>query len=282
MKSFLIIAAFSVSASAIQAQCVNGDCKNGKGKFNFGWCVYEGDFKNEKPEGMGIMKYDDYTYEGAFKNGVEDGKGVITYKDGRKEEVLYNAGKKENYKPVVLQPGAYKALEGHDPNCTNGKCSTGYGTYVFPSGNIYTGNFNNYKREGHGTFYYVTGNMFEGEWHDNQMVEGTFTYATGAQYKGTYDAAGNELNGTVIAGSRRVPIVNGKAVIVKQELYGYKTAAEIQRDQRMKEWSKKPSVIYTKWGFEKSAIEKDKEAFEKMMHESDARDRAYDRKWGNY
>ncbi|MEO7048562.1 MAG: hypothetical protein ABI091_24900, partial [Ferruginibacter sp.] len=214
------------------SQCLSGDCKNGKGKYDFGWCIYEGDFKNEKPDGSGTMKYDDYSYTGGFKNGVEDGDGVITYKNGKSEQVKYYEGKKIDFKPIPLKEGEYKELEGYDLNC-KGNCHTGYGTYSFPSGNTYKGNFVNMKRQGHGTFYYASGSIFEGEWNDNKMVSGTFTYNTGATYVGTYDDAGNELNGTVIAGSRRISIFNGKAIIPKQELYGYdtRTPEQIEKEK---------------------------------------------------
>ena len=43
---------------------------------------YEGDFKNDKPEGKGIIicKNGD-KYEGDFKNGIPDGKGIMFNKD---------------------------------------------------------------------------------------------------------------------------------------------------------------------------------------------------------
>ena len=81
------------------AQCKSGDCVNGKGVYDFGWCVYEGDFKDGKPNGKGVMKYDDYTYTGTFANGVEDGQGSITYKSGKTEQVLYSKGIKQKAGP---------------------------------------------------------------------------------------------------------------------------------------------------------------------------------------
>ena len=232
---------------------------------------------------MGIMKYDDYTYEGSFKNGLEDGKGLIKYKNGKQEEVMYSDGKKLDYKPTTLKPGEYKEISGHDPYCVSGDCNNGFGKYVFSSGNKYEGNFKDGRREGAGTFYYAQGNIFEGDWHNNKMVKGTFIYASGATYTGTYDDNGNELNGTVTAGTRKVVIVNGKAVIVKEERYGYATPEEIQQQQHMKEMAAQRKATTFQWGTPaKSGIERDRDDFDKMMHESDARDRAYNKKWGNY
>ena len=284
MKNFIFLFFVTVISSNAFCQCISGDCKNGKGKYDFGWCVYEGDFKNEKPDGNGTIKYDDYSYTGSFKNGVEDGDGIITYKDGKTEKVKFSEGKKIDFKPIALKEGEYKAFEGYDLNC-NGNCHTGYGTYSFPSGNTYKGYFVNMKRQGHGIFYFSSGNVFEGEWNNNKMVSGTFTYNTGVQYVGTYDSNENELNGTVIAGSRRVPIVNGKVIIPQEKLYGYdtRTPGQIEKEKEQRIAQNKAIHPPFKWGIpEKSGIEKDREDFEKMMHESDARDKAYDKKWGAY
>jgi hypothetical protein len=65
----------------LNAQCLSGNCENGNGRFDFGWCTYEGSFKNGKPEGQGVMRYSDYTYTGEFRNGVEDGNGAILRKN---------------------------------------------------------------------------------------------------------------------------------------------------------------------------------------------------------
>ena len=70
----LVVLLFAVKLAG--AQCKSGDCTTGKGVYDFGWCVYNGEFKNGKPDGHGTMKYDDYTYTGPFSNGVEDGQGA--------------------------------------------------------------------------------------------------------------------------------------------------------------------------------------------------------------
>src|SRR3954470_6812549 len=87
------------AAKLAGGQCKSGDCITGKGVYDFGWCVYNGEFKSGKPDGQGTMKYDDYTYVGSFSNGVEDGQGVITYKSGKTEEVLYSKGVKSAADP---------------------------------------------------------------------------------------------------------------------------------------------------------------------------------------
>ena len=179
---------------------------------DFGWCVYEGTFINGKAEGSGTMTYDDYTYAGKFKNGMEDGCGVIIYKNGKKENVRYIQGQKVEG-PIKLDAEAYKPLNPQDKNCISGDCINGYGTYLWPSGNKYTGNWKDYKREGKGTSTARAGDTFTGTWHNNEKVEGTYKFPNGAVYQGTYTPDGNELNGTITLRDMNIPLVNGVARI---------------------------------------------------------------------
>lgn len=225
------------------AQCLSGDCKNGIGKFNFGWCVYEGAFKNEKPDGEGKMKYDDYTYTGTFKNGVEDGIGIIKYNNGKTEEVKYSNGEKLNYKPTVLKEGEYKSLEGRDFNCISGDCNNGFGTYAFPSGNKYVGSFVNQQREGKGTYYFVNGETFTGVFKANEKYSGTYTFSNGAKYTGTYNSQGEPLNGTLTgSGGITLPYVNGTASLPPKPKPIYQNdkanAANTAKKSKDDEWAK--------------------------------------------
>jgi hypothetical protein len=217
VRSIFIIILF-ICYQWCSAQCVSGDCVTGKGKFDYGWCVYEGEFKDGKPDGKGIMTYDDYTYEGRFSNGKEDGHGVITYKkDGRRVDVTYTNGVKMEALEKV-DSMQWKQLEGYDPNCISGNCETGFGTYVFgKTGNKYTGNFKARRREGQGSFYFADGDRFEGVFRNNEKADGTYYFkATGATYTGTYDGLGKELNGTFRSpGGYAIGCVNGQAVIPK-------------------------------------------------------------------
>lgn len=224
MKIILNLILFFAFAPSTFAQCLSGDCKNGKGKFDFGWCVYEGEFKNEKPDGNGRMKYDDYTYTGTFKNGVEDGRGIISYTNGKSENVMYTNGKKVDYKPIALKDGEYKDLKGYDANCKSGDCNNGFGTYIFPSGNKYVGNFINQKREGKGSFYFSNGDTFVGTFKNDEKSEGIYTYSTGAKYQGTYTSSGVEYNGMLAAAvGINIPFTNGKAIVPTQPISGSNT-----------------------------------------------------------
>lgn len=214
MKKLIVIAVLTFITAGLNAQCTSGNCTTGMGTYNFGWCVYTGEFKNGKPEGKGVMKYDDYTYAGHFANGLEDGEGVITKKDGSRENVTYTKGAKAISQLVGIPANEYKPIDVQNVNCISGNCNTGYGTYQYPSGNKYTGNFNERKREGQGVFYFANGDKYDGIFHDNEKSKGTYYYSTGAKYTGNYDSRGNEYNGTITSVTgMAIPYVNGRPII---------------------------------------------------------------------
>ncbi|MEO6831380.1 MAG: hypothetical protein ABI378_03860 [Chitinophagaceae bacterium] len=196
------------------AQCLSGDCNNGKGKYDFGWCQFEGEFKDSKADGTGIMTYNDYTYTGHFSKGVEDGEGTITYANGRQESVRYHDGRKLAGITKVAA-GEYKPLIVQDSSCISGDCVNGIGTYKYPSGK-YSGRFKDRKRDGSGTFNFNNGDSFSGIWKGNDMSNGTYSFASGASYSGSYDGSGREQNGTMKVDGMTIPFVNGMARVPQQ------------------------------------------------------------------
>jgi len=214
MKYIVFILLLFVPSSSF-CQCKTGDCNNGTGTYDFGWCVYTGQFKNGKPEGKGVMKYDDYTYEGNFKNGVENGNGIITYKDGRKENANYIDGvKQETFAKV--DTANWQTLHGQDDECITGNCLTGFGTVLFPSGNKYVGYFVNKKRQGNGVFYFANGDKYEGSFEKDLRNEGVYTFNNGYTYTGTFK---NEdfYNGIFAApDGRTVSMKNGVVIAPPQ------------------------------------------------------------------
>ena len=193
MKLFFVIALL-LTIKLAGAQCKSGDCTNGKGTYDFGWCVYTGEFKDGKPNGQGSMKYDDYTYTGWFSNGVEDGQGIITYKTGKTENVLYSKGVK-SAAPVKINAANWKEIKGTNAGCINGNCETGYGTFKFPSGNVYTGNFVDEQRQGKGTMEFANGDVLEGNFNANAIVDGTYRFNNGYRFTGTWDNKGDMFDG---------------------------------------------------------------------------------------
>jgi hypothetical protein len=71
--------------------------------------------------------------------------------------------------------------------CISGDCKNGVGTYKYPSGARYTGNFKNGEINGVGVCYYTDGGKYQGEWV-NRFPEGkgTKTYSDGTTRTGLW------------------------------------------------------------------------------------------------
>jgi hypothetical protein len=125
-----------------------GEWKNGEiyiGKVILGGRKkYEGEFKNYKKEGKGILfhlngkKY----YEGEWKYGKQDGSGIAY-----------------NFNGDMIYEGGWK----------NG-AGDGIGIYYYPCGDIYEGEFKNNIQDGKGKMIYFDGRVIEGEWKNGENV----------------------------------------------------------------------------------------------------------------
>lgn len=83
----------------------------------------------------------------------------------------------------------------------------GRGTSSVADGNVYVGEYKNGVREGHGTYYYEDGHVYIGEWkEDKREGHGTLTYADGAVYIGQFKKSVREGQGTYTAASGNVYI----------------------------------------------------------------------------
>ncbi|RYZ62983.1 MAG: hypothetical protein EOO14_00515 [Chitinophagaceae bacterium] len=195
MKCYRIFSlfVFSFFSICLQAQCLVGDCAHGEGKYNFGYAVYSGQFKNGLPHGKGTMDYGEgEKFTGLFEKGKENGFGILTHKNGVQEEVEYSNGNIVRKQAVVVVGGNVK-VEG----CIQGDCLNGFGAVQFESGNRYEGNFVNGSRQGKGRFVFAEGNVFEGEFAENLPVSGTFSYTKDrVTFTGTFYADGSPRTGT--------------------------------------------------------------------------------------
>jgi S1-C subfamily serine protease len=71
---------------------------------------------------------------------------------------------------------------------TNSPWSNCFGTYTFPSGNKYVGEYRNNKRNGQGAFTFADGNKYVGEFkNDKRHGQGTFTFVSGNVKKGIWE-----------------------------------------------------------------------------------------------
>ena len=97
---------------------------------------YEGDFKNDKPNGRGILYWNDGSkYEGEWKNDIKEGKGIMYYNNGERYEGNWKNGRRE-----------------------------GKGIYYWINGDKYEGDWKNNLREGKGIYYYRDGKIERGNW----------------------------------------------------------------------------------------------------------------------
>lgn len=77
------------------------------------------------------------------------------------------------------------ALQGR---CDQGDCRSGTGTLRWPSGESYTGQFRNGRRQGQGSFRWPDGRAYVGAWRDGQPDGlGTRIYADGRYKAGYFD-----------------------------------------------------------------------------------------------
>lgn len=177
----------------------NEGMKNGNGKLfsSDGRIIYEGEFYNDKPEGMGKCFYNngDY-YIGPFKNGLRNGKGTIYYENG----TVHYEGDFSNDQPqgngkFILESGEY-----YIGQFKNGK-KNGKGIDYFKNGKKqYEGDFVNDKAEGFGIFYYENGNiLYIGEWKNFWMNgKGKLFYENGKiHYDGDFIADKFDGNGNL-------------------------------------------------------------------------------------
>lgn len=79
------------------------------------------------------------------------------------------------------------AFQSAEAQCIKGNCKNGKGTYVYPSGAKYNGNFKNGKIHGQGMLIFSNGNRYVGQWKNQyRHGKGKMTFANGDVYKGNF------------------------------------------------------------------------------------------------
>ena len=98
--------------------------------------------------------------------------------------------------PVLMVFGVFLGSAGESsalPECpkqrnpTNSPWLNCFGTYTYPKGGKYVGEYKDDKRDGQGTFTYANGNKYVGEWKNGKFHgQGTSTSADGDKYVGEF------------------------------------------------------------------------------------------------
>lgn len=199
------------------AQCISGNCKNGRGTFVYpSGAKYTGDFKNGEINGKGVCVYSDGSkYEGDWVLRYPEGKGTKTLKDGSKLTGTWKKGVLMDGQEIKAN-GAILAAKGKQDGdgttiqsgCINGDCEEGQGTYAYPDGSKYEGQFNKGKIHGWGTFYYTNGDKYVGTFKENiANGKGTIFHADGTQTVGEWKDG--EYIGSSLIESGRIGCIQG-------------------------------------------------------------------------
>ena len=154
---------------------------------------YEGEFKDGRPHGQGIMKYTNGdVYEGEFMGGYKHGKGTMKYANGD----VYDGDWKDGHRSSW---GLMKYANGdvYDGGWKNGLRGSDYlsswGLMKYANGDVYDGEWKSDSKWGHGIMKYANGDVYDGEWkRDEKDGYGSTSYANGDKYDGKY-SNGDEL-----------------------------------------------------------------------------------------
>ncbi|MBC7652181.1 MAG: hypothetical protein H7101_10575 [Deinococcales bacterium] len=229
LKKNYIVALLTIAITALQmlhAQCLVGNCKDGPGKYNYGFAIYEGTFKNGQPNGTGTMFYSGgEKFMGEFIDGQENGEGLLYKKDGSNQVVKYKDGKIIKKEEVVVV-GGNTVVEG----CLSGNCKDNFSTLIFPSGNKYVGNFSNFLPNGIGKFLFASGNVADGNFVNGVLVNGKLIYTTGEIFTGSFNADGTPKTGKYLLNKigDEVAVTNNTSYTVVRDI----NAERIQKNQK--------------------------------------------------
>lgn len=150
--------------------------------------IYEGEIKNNKMNGFGIMTYKTsynlVKYEGDWKDDKKSGKGTLIFKSGSIYEGDWTNNKREGHGVMnYFKQNKYITYVGD----WKGDKKNGQGTMIYSNGDVYEGNWDNNKMCGQGIMTYYGGDKYEGNWKDDKMNgEGIMNYGNGTKYEGKW------------------------------------------------------------------------------------------------
>lgn len=145
--------------------------------------VWQGDWYEGKMHGMGRYVYaDGGVFEGQWADSKMSGKGACAY------GCAFPPPPHTPRQPPPPSRLPHPALRMLTPFPPRPVCHLP-GTYIFPNGNKYEGEWVDDVKEGYGVLVYVNGERYEGYWkHDKAHGKGTLTYAQGDKYIGDWVA----------------------------------------------------------------------------------------------
>jgi hypothetical protein len=112
---------------------------------------------------------------------------------------------KESDKPIIekllesLQPYMRPVTAGYVGQRNEEGKMDGQGTFHYPDGSVYEGQWKGDEREGKGKYRYPSGSVYEGDWKENKIHgSGRFSYANGDYYDGEWSNGMKEGRGMFI------------------------------------------------------------------------------------
>lgn len=135
----------------------------GKASFTFpDGKVYEGDFENDLPNGVGCMTFPNGdTYDGHWKNGKMEGHGTYRFFDLRRDR-----------------------FNGYYEGFFSDSQFDGWGKREYANKAKYCGRWQHGKKTGEGQLLFATGDSFSGIWEEDVLKEGLVSFADGSTYNG--------------------------------------------------------------------------------------------------
>ena len=152
--------------------------------FNEDGSIYEGEYKNGKPNGHGSMTSGDNKtiYDGEWKNGKKDGIGKLIVTD----KYNYSGPFEKDY--FSGSGGVLCDNQGniYDGDFEKGKFH-GYGHYKMSNGDTYIGEFKDGLFNGKGQYNDKDGNLFDGEFKNGKKEgEGMLIKSDGEKLEGIF------------------------------------------------------------------------------------------------
>ena len=152
--------------------------------FNEDGSIYEGEYKNGKPNGHGSMTSEDNKtiYDGEWKNGKKDGNGKLIITD----KYNYTGPFEKDY--FSGTGGVLCDNQGniYDGDFEKGKFH-GYGHYKMSNGDTYIGEFKDGLFHGKGQYNDKDGNLFDGEFKNGKKEgQGMLIKSDGVKIEGIF------------------------------------------------------------------------------------------------
>ncbi len=134
------------------------------------------------------------------------------------------------------------------PNCpseASARYHNCFGTYTFPNGNKYVGEWKDNKRHGKGTFTFANGEKYVGEWKDSKFNgQGTYTYVSGNKYVGEWKFGEKHGQGTFT-------FANGDKKVGEWKDDNFIKTAEQIKQERLREAEEEKQRIAKKTKYDK-------------------------------